>query len=115
MPTIADLKLETEVPVVLAEHEGFITYVNTRFTAVFGWSSAEIQGRPLTMIIPKALHDAHHLGFSRFLASGTPTLLNRPLQLKAVRKDGTEFVAEHFIIAEEQNGRWVFGATIKPI
>lgn len=114
MKSIEELKRENTLPVVISNHEGFISYVNRRFEEVFGWKSKEAVGQPLTVIIPKNLHDAHHLGFSRFLATGKPTLLNQPLKLRAVTKSGREFESEHFIIAERNGGHWMFGATIRP-
>ena len=115
MKTIDEIMQESQLPVVVADHQGLITHVNPPFEAVFGWRKDDILGRPLTVIIPKTLHDAHHLGFSRFLTSGKPTLLNQPLKLKAVTKDGREFESEHFIVAQMQDGQWVFGATIRPL
>ena len=115
MKTIADVRKERDLPAVVADHTGCIVYVNDRFESVFGWKAQEISGKLLTTIIPRNLHDAHHLGFSRFLSTGTPTLLNQPLRLKAVTKDGKEFNAEHFIVAEKADGQWVFGATVKPL
>ena len=100
---------------MIADQQGLITYVNGRFEAAFGWNADEIIDKPLTTIIPQNLHDSHHLGFSRFLATGNPTILNQPLKLKTVAKDGREFDAEHRIIAEQQKGKWVFGATIRPL
>ena len=113
--TIDELRRETGVPVVIADHQGVITYVNEPFEQVFQWSSHEIIGQPLVVIIPKGFHDAHHLGFSRFLTTETSTLLDRPLKLKAVTKDGREFDAEHVICAEQRQGHWAFGATIRPL
>jgi PAS domain S-box-containing protein len=106
---------ETRVAAVVADHRGLITHVNARFEEVFGWPQSEIVGRPLTTIMPKTLRDAHHVGFSRFLVTGTPTLLGRPLTLPAVAKDGRVFDAEHVILAEQRQGRWVFAATIRPL
>ena len=100
--------------VIVADHQGLVTEVNAAFERLFGWSSAEIKGKPLTTIIPPSFHDSHHLGFSRFLTTGKPTLLNQPLKLKAITKDGREFEAEHFIVAEQVGGQWCFGATIRP-
>lgn len=105
----------TDVPVVEADHQGLITHVNARFEEVFRWRREEILGKPLTVLIPPILRDAHHLGFSRFLTTGHPTLLNRPLKLKAVSKDGREFDAEHFIAARQCDGQWVFCASIQPL
>ena len=115
MKSINDLKKEMNLPIVIADEQGLITSINKPFEDVFGWQKSEIIGKPLATIIPKSLHDAHHLGFSRFLTTGKPTLLNQPLKLKAIKKDGKEFNAGHIIIAEEQNGNWVFGATIRPL
>ena len=103
------------MPVVIADHQGFITYINDAFEGAFGWKKSEIVGKPLTVIIPKTLHDSHHMGFSRFLMTGKPTLLDQPLTLKAVTKKGREFESEHYIIAEQNHGQWVFGATIRPL
>lgn len=115
MKTIAELKKEAHLPVVTVDEFGVITFINEAFTNFFGWSQKEIIGRPLTIIIPKNLHDAHHLGFSRFLSTEAPTLMNQPLKLKALLKNGKEIDAEHIIIAEKINGFWVFGATLRPL
>ncbi|MGD1902763.1 MAG: PAS domain S-box protein [Geitlerinemataceae cyanobacterium] len=113
-PTIEQLK-ERDVPVVVADSEGVITNVNAQFEVVFGWSLVEIVGQPLTVILPVFFRDSHNLGFSRFSATGTSTILNHPLNLKAVTKDGREIESEHFIVAEKQNGSWVFAATLRPL
>ena len=115
MRTIDEARCVTDLPVIFANHHGIIIDVNELFEAVFGWERKEIIGRTLAAIIPESLHDAHHLGFSRFLATGIPSLLNQPLALRAVTKDGREFDAEHYIIAEESNGEWTFAATIRPL
>lgn len=112
--SIHELKQEENDPVVFADQRGLVTHVNRSFQTVFGWSDEEIVGKPLTVIIPGNLQDAHQLGFSRFLTTGKPTLLNRPLRLKAVTKGGREFDAEHFITAERADGQWVFAARIRP-
>ena len=112
---LQDIQKEKNIPAILADREGFITYVNKPFVDTFGWEEKEIIGKPLTVIIPKNLHDAHHMGFSRFLMTEKPTLLEKPLKLLAVKKSGEEFNSEHVIIAEQTEGEWVFGATIRPL
>jgi PAS domain S-box-containing protein/excisionase family DNA binding protein len=112
--SIDEIVDQDEPAVVIADQRGFITRVNAAFERIFGWSAGEIIGRPLSTIIPPNLRDSHHLGFSRFLTTGKPTLLNRPLTLTAVRKDGKQFESEHVIVAERRDGEWTFGATIRP-
>ena len=115
MITINELKKKKDIPVVLADHQGVVTYINKQFESVWKWKSEDLVGKPLTTIIPPNLRTAHHLGFSRFLTTGKPTLLNQPLKLKVMPKDGNEVDAEHIIVAEKLDGQWAFGATINPI
>ena len=72
-------------------------------------------GKTLTTIIPDNLKDAHHMGFSRFLLTGKPTILNQAVKLPFLSANGKETNAEHFIIAEKISGNWVFGARIKQL
>jgi len=113
--TISDIRRETELPAVIVDHQGFIVFVNKPFEAAFGWPSADIIGEPVTAIIPSVMHDAHNLGFSRFLLSKQPNILNQSINLNAMNRAGEMFEAEHYIIAEQQNDEWVIGATIRPL
>ncbi|MBD2777893.1 PAS domain-containing protein [Iningainema tapete] len=113
-PTIEQLK-QSDVPVIVTDHEGIVVDINIHFVNVFGWTAQEIIGQPLTLILPPFFHDSHNLGFARFSATGQATVLNHPLNLKAVTKAHQEIESEHFIIAEKQEGRWLFAATLRPL
>jgi PAS domain S-box-containing protein len=115
MSEIEILRLEERIPVVIASDEGIIVYVNHSFGATYGWKMEDLLGGMLTMLIPLGLRDAHNMGFSRFLITDQPTLLNQPLELKILRSDGTEQPAIHLIIAEKHDGKWLFGARITPM
>jgi len=115
MKNIDQIKQQTHLPVLITDQQGFIIYVNERFREVFGWNEEEIIGQTLAAVIPSSYHDSHHLGFSRFVMTGNATVLNHPLRLKAVKKDGSEIEAEHFITAEQQQENWFFAATLTPI
>ena len=112
---IQGVQNEKIIPALMADHQGLITYVNAPFEVAFGWKRQEIMGKPISALMPPSHHDSHHLGFSRFLLTGKPTILNQPLNLKAITKDGREFDSEHIICAEEREGKWIFGATIRPL
>ena len=115
MLTIDSLKAETTVPVIIVDHEGIVVHINQIFEKTWGWQKEKLVGQTLATIIPGNLKDAHNMGFSRFLLTGKPTILNQGLELAIVLADGKEAVAEHFIVAQKINGNWVFGATIKPL
>ena len=115
MLTIDALKAETAVPVIIVDHEGTIVHINQVFEKTWGWKKEVLVGQTLATIIPENLKDAHQMGFSRFLLTGKPTILNQGLELAIVMANGEEAVAEHHIIAEKINGNWIFGATIRPL
>ena len=115
MLTIEALKAETHVPVIIVDHHGIVVHINQNFEKTWGWQKDVLIGRTLTTIIPENLKDAHHMGFSRFLLTAKPTILNKAAHLPILLADGKETIAEHFIIAEKINGNWVFGATITPV
>ncbi|HET9098489.1 MAG TPA: PAS domain S-box protein [Candidatus Saccharimonadales bacterium] len=113
--TFDEIIKETAVPVVVIDHNGFFTLVNTSFEKEYGWSSKELIGQSITMIIPPYLRDAHLVGISRFLITEQPTLMEKPLPLSILYKDGTIREAEHYITGKKQDGSWRFAASIKPL
>lgn len=115
MKTIDEIRCEITLPAVITNQFGSIIYVNSSFESTFGWLSQDIIGQPLTVLVPMLYHDAHNLGFSRFAMTERPTVLNHPLQLMAVTKEGQEVFSEHFITAEYQDGQWFFGAILRPL
>lgn len=106
---------QTTIPVVVTDHQGIITEVNGPFTDVFGWSAEEVVGQNVSLIIPKSFHDSHQLGFGRFRLTHRSEILNHPLVLKGMTKDGREIESEHYIVAEQHQGRWVFMAFLRPL
>ncbi len=114
METIQQLLSQDQVPAIEVDDQGLISRINGAFEAQLGWSSGDLAGQALTTIIPVPMRTVHSIGFSRFLATEKPTLLNKPLRLTILLKDGRTMNAEHLIMAEKRDGRWYFGATIKP-
>jgi len=115
MLTIDALKAETDIPVIIVEDDGIIVHINQVFEKTWGWQKEVLIGQALTKIVPDNLKDAHNMGFSRFLLNEKPTILNQALTLVIALADGKEAAAEHFIIAEKINDKWVFGAKITPL
>lgn len=114
MKTIEDLRKEP-LPFILADHQGMIEEVNDHFQQVYGWSQKDLAGQSLSMILPAVFRDAHHLGFSRFQITHESQILNHPLQLKTMCRDGRAIESEHFIIAQKYGDRWLFAATLRPL
>lgn len=115
MPTFQELLQERAAPVIAMDQEGLVIFLNESFEKEYGWRKGDLLGRQLVnAIIPSEMQDAHRIGFSRFLSTQSPTLLNRPLKLPIVCKDGRIRNVEHLIVAEQRDGRWMFAARITP-
>src|SRR5262249_55563036 len=68
--------------------DGIITEWNRQAEITFGWPRAEAVGRVLSeTIIPPKFREAHVYGLARFLATGEGPMLNRVIDLPALRRD----------------------------
>jgi len=88
--------LESAVDAVISiDADGTIIELNPAAESMFGRPAGEVVGRPLAdTIIPAELRDAHRNGLARYLATRTASVLDRRLELSAVRADGTVFPVE---------------------
>ena len=81
--------------VVSIDQYGQVTYVNSAFERTFGYRSQDVIGRGLAeLIVPPSLREQHRRGFTRYLATMEPRILDQRIELAAMRADGTEFPAE---------------------
>jgi PAS domain S-box-containing protein len=81
--------------VVIIDRRARVTYVNGAFEQTFGYRADEVIGRELAeVIIPPALRGAHRSGVTRYLSTGAARILDRRIEVTALRADGAEFPAE---------------------
>ncbi len=81
--------------IVAMDHRGRVLDFNPAAEATFGYARDAVVGEVLAdLIIPPELRDAHHRSLSRYLETGEPTILNRRLELTAMRADGSTFPVE---------------------
>tara|TARA_B100001248_G_scaffold132039_2_gene99220 strand:- start:26547 stop:26909 length:363 start_codon:yes stop_codon:yes gene_type:complete len=114
--TIDEIRKYQDHPVVMVSEDGVISYANEAFGSVFEWNCDEVIGETLDVVIPEEFRTAHNAGFSRFLATGKPhNVLNKALVLKARKRSGEVFNAEHFILAEKKSDKWIIAAVMRPL
>jgi PAS domain S-box-containing protein len=81
--------------VVTMDAEGRVLGWNHAAEAIFGYSASEAVGREMAeLIVPPALRDAHRQGLARFVKTGSGVVLDRRLELRGMRRDGSEFPVE---------------------
>src|SRR3977135_3550708 len=85
---------------VSMDEQGRIAYWNARAEEMFGFEREAVLGNVLAdTIIPERYRDAHRRGLRRFLQTAEGTVLDRPLELSALRADGSEIPIEMTISA----------------
>jgi len=85
--------------VVTIDHQSRIVDFNSAAERAFGYSRAEALGKDMAeLIIPPAFRELHRTGLARYLATGAGSMLNRRVELTAIRKGGGEFPVELYIV-----------------
>lgn len=102
--------------VIVMDARGSVMHWNHQAEATFGWSHDEAVGRLLSsLIIPPQHRDAHARGLQRFLATGQGSVLNRRIELSALRRDGSEFPVELTVTPFLQGGTLAFTGFVRDI
>ncbi|MBS0196495.1 MAG: PAS domain S-box protein [Planctomycetes bacterium] len=90
-------------PIITVSATGVILNVSESVLRVFGWQPAELVGRNVSVLIPEPHRSSHNEYIERYARTGENTLLGRPLELRAVRRDGAEFPIEMCMSRAETN------------
>ena len=81
--------------VVVMSGDGLVRDWNPAAERIFGYTHGEAVGRELaSLIIPHALRDRHREALARFAEDGEATIIDRRLDLFALRADRTLFPVE---------------------
>ena len=81
--------------VVTMDDRGRVLDWNHAAETTFGYSADEAVGADMgELIVPPSLRDRHRHGLARYVATGDASILDRRIELVAMRKDGTEFPVE---------------------
>ena len=93
--------------ILLMDDKGKIVYWNPAAERIFGYSAEEATGRDLHVFLaPQRLHGEYLKGFSRFAMTGQGPVINRSVEMAALKKDGTEFPIEISTSAMSISGKW---------
>ena len=102
--------------VIVIDTEGKITEWNPKAEKIFGWKKEEVTKKFLhEIIIPERFREDHKRGMQRFLKTGEGPVLNKAIDLPALKKDNTEFQVELSISPVTIKGRYFFIGFLKDI
>jgi PAS domain S-box-containing protein len=101
---------------VSIDADGVIKAWNPQAEVIFGWARAQAIGRSLAgTIIPPRHREAHGRGLGRFMSTGAVPLLDKPVEIIALHRDGHEFPIELTIARLKVGDRYVFNAFVRDI
>jgi PAS domain S-box-containing protein len=104
------------VAFVSMDEAGMIVDWNEAAALLFGWKAHEAAGRELaSFVVPERLRDGHRAGLTRYLATGEARMINRRVELPALRRDGSEFAAELTISEVWYEGQRQFACFVHDI
>ena len=102
--------------IITADHEGRIVEFNPAAEKTFGYTQAQAIGKEIAeLIIPPALRARHRRGMAHYLATGEGPVLNKRIELPAIRADGREFPIELAITPIVADGPPMFTAYLRDI
>jgi PAS domain S-box-containing protein len=81
--------------IVTIDQKGQLREFNHGAERMFGYSAAEVLGKEMaSLIVPERLRAQHRFGIARYLETGVSSLLDRRVEMPALRADGSEFPVE---------------------
>lgn len=79
--------------IICANADGNIVYWNNASERMFGFTSSEVMGKPLTILMPERYRERHTQGISKERQINTKKM-SRTVELHGLRKNGEEFPIE---------------------
>jgi PAS domain S-box-containing protein len=102
--------------VITIDDTGTVTSWSKEAEKIFGWNREEIVGQDLaTTIIPPKYREAHKRGLKHYLATGEGPVLNKRIEITALRRDGSEFPIKLAITPVRFGSRMIFSAFVEDI
>ncbi len=101
--------------IVTADSSGKKAHWNMAAEKIFGYSTKEEIGKPLTMLMPKRLNQAHKSGFKRTSSTGKSSKVGSTIELIGLRKDQGEFPLELSLSTWQHKDSIFFTGTLRDI
>ncbi|MCP4220597.1 MAG: PAS domain S-box protein, partial [bacterium] len=93
--------------IILIDNKGLVSYWNPAAENIFGYTAEEIAGKYLhDFIVPKKYLERFRENFPVFQKTGKGPAIGKILELKALKRDGSEFPAELSLSAVKLEGQW---------
>ncbi len=110
----AVLNTAVDAIITIDEH-GIIASANPATARLFGYSEPELQGNNISMLMPEPWRSEHNDYLARYLQTGRARIIGIGRQIKALRRNGQEFLV-HLAISEfSVGGRHYFTGIVRDL
>ena len=104
-----------QVAIFVIADDDTIVFANPPVERIFGYTVAELVGRPLVVLMPPEMRERHRAGVARYVATGDRRLSWEGVELPALSKDGREVPIEITMGEFIRDGRRYFTAIARDI
>lgn len=80
--------------IISIDSRDLITFWNPAAASTFGFSTAEAQGQPVSLIMPERFREAHREGLRRVVETEETKIIGGTIEVIGLRRDGSEFPLE---------------------
>lgn len=102
--------------IIMITPDGKISFWNPAAERMFGYSKKEIIGKELHIVLaPGKYHAQYKKGFDNFKKTGQGPLIGKFVELKAIRKDRTEFPIGLSLSAAKVKDQWISIGIVRDI
>jgi PAS domain S-box-containing protein len=102
--------------IITMDADGRVVEVNRATEETFGYAASEMVGRDLAeLIIPPDLREAHRRGVARYVETGQGRMVDHPVELPAMRADGSRFPVEITITRPRLPGPPLFTGFLRDV
>ena len=91
--------------IIISDEEGFINKVNPFANRLFGYEENELVGQKIEILIPQSIKGKHVSYRASYNKQPSPRPMGVGMDLRAARKDGTEFPVEISLAVYEADGK----------
>jgi PAS domain S-box-containing protein len=101
--------------IITADSRGSIVSWNLGAERIFGYSAKEVEGKPLSTLMPERFRGPHEEGLERLRLTGETKILGKTLEMEGLRKNAQVFPLELCIDAWETEDKRFFTGIIRDI
>lgn len=102
-------------PIVIVNSIGEIEFANQQVQKSFGYTAEDLINKPVEILMPLRLRDAHKRFHDQYIKHPRPRPMGTRLDLKATRKDGTEFPVDISLVPYHAASGPIIAAFIRDV